>query len=89
MPAKTELYCDAPHCEEKGQYETVTVDGRAYEVILGPDHLKLLREIASWGRPAKGPRANVGGRAKRSTEERRLVALLDADKPGPDLGSEE
>lgn len=80
MPEKTILYCDAPGCDEEGQYETITVDGRAYDVIVGQKHQKVLREMAGWGRPARAGRGTRDGRRK-TTDPRRLMELLDADKP--------
>lgn len=72
------LYCDAPGCHEEGQYETITVDGVAYDVIVGPKHQQVLREMASWGRPSRVNRAKPDRRRK-DTTPRRLMSLLDAD----------
>lgn len=80
MPERTILYCDAPGCEEEGTYETVTVDGKSYDVILGPKHKQVLRELAGWGRPSPQTRSGTVRRSRRDTDPRRLMSLLDADR---------
>ena len=80
MPEEVVLRCDAPGCDEVGDYCTITCGGKSVEVILGPKHRELLKEVSSWGRPARRA-SGAGPRGKRRvTDERRLLTLLDADK---------
>ena len=82
VPEEVVLRCDAPGCDEIGSYETFTLEGRTYEVILGPNHRHMLRELAEWGRVSRSraPRARVG---RRGTDEARLLGLV-VDEPSRD-----
>jgi hypothetical protein len=86
VPERRLLYCDAPGCDEQGEYETFTLDGKTYKVILGPKHRAVLEDMAKWGRQVRGARAAVQRRPRRGTDEARLLSLLDTDERSPDGG---
>lgn len=79
MPEEVVLRCDAPGCDEIGEYCTVVVDGKSTDVILGPKHNELLKEVAAWGRPSRNRAAAGRGGKRRSTDERRLIELYSPD----------
>lgn len=78
MPRVVHMQCDAPDCEEPGDVCEITVDGRTYEVILGPEHVKQLKEIASWGQVQRSP-SKTKRTAPRDTSRSRLERLAVVD----------
>jgi hypothetical protein len=91
LPEKTVLYCDAED-GEVGEWVEIVVGGRRVEAIVCAAHRAPLDEIASWGRPVRGPRTGQhprgAGRKPRDTSPRRLADLMvDESEQGRDGAS--
>lgn len=83
MPEETVLRCDAPGCDEIGDYETFTLEGRTYEVILGEKHRAVLRELVEWGRPSRSRPATRQRTSRRDTSPQRLLDLVRDNDEAP------